>query len=165
METVIILSGDKVTLRSCTNEYWHEFYKNYVIDPMMDSTPYVYDYDRIEKAYYTKTTDATRLYFVIIHQTNVIGQIYLKHIDNIKKSVEFGIALVNDSVKGKGYGTEAINLLINYTFNTLNMDKIFADSVLRNTKSQHILEKIGFIYTHEDSVFKYYILEKNQWVR
>lgn len=160
MEQDILLSGKKITLKKATKALWHEYYKSYVIDPMMDTTPYSYNFERIEKAYYSKTADITRLYFVIIHEGRVIGQIYLKHMDNKKKTTEFGMALINDSVKGKGYGTEAINLLTDYAFNTLGIESIIADSVLRNTRSQHVLEKVGFAYTHKDSDFMYYGLKK-----
>ncbi len=154
------LVGKKVILRSMNNDLWHEYYKNYVNDPLMDSTPYVYDKDRIEKAYQSRINDSARLYFVIMLNSEIIGNIYLKHINWEKKEAEFGIALVDDSAKGKGYGTEAIRLLLDYSFNDLKLNTIYADSVLRNNRSQHILDKLGFQYTHEDSTFKYYKIEK-----
>jgi RimJ/RimL family protein N-acetyltransferase len=105
-------------------------------------------------------SDNKRKYFAIIHNKKVIGQIYLKHIKLNEKTTEFGIALVDDTVKGKGYGTEAINLLISYVFNILNLETIKADSVIRNTRSQHVLEKCGFKYINVDSEFKYFVLKK-----
>lgn len=161
MDNDIILTGEKISLKTCTIESWHDFYRNYIIDPMMDDTLYLYDYERVEKNYHLKTTDTTRQYFSIICEEKVIGIIYLKHINKEKMTTEFGITLIDDSVKGKGYGTEAVNLLIDYTFNVLCIKSIIADSVLRNTRSQYVLEKVGFIYTHEDGVFKYYRLEAN----
>lgn len=155
MQTDILLRGEKVSVKTCTLELWHEFYRNYVPDPMMDTTPYKYDYDKAEKAFYTQTSDVTRSYFVIMLDSKNIGQIYLKHINQDEKTAEFGVALINDDVKGKGYGTEAISLLINYAFESLNLKTIFADSVLRNTRSQHILEKICFEFTHKDFDFNY----------
>ena len=102
-------------------------------------------------------------YFAILRKGKPIGQIYLKHIHWESKSAEFGIALSDDSVKGKGYGTEAIALLAGHAFGALGIDTLLADSVLRNARSQHVLEKLGFQCTHEDSVFKYYRLEKERW--
>jgi len=127
---------------------------------MMDATAYIYDYRRCDDAFLKKTADETRRYFTIIHQGTVVGEIYLKHIDAKRKTTEFGIALVNDSVKGKGFGTEAIRLLIEYAFGELEIDTIFADSVLRNTRSHHVLEKSGFVYTREDDTFKYFRLDR-----
>lgn len=152
-----MIFGAKINLVDCNKELWHEFYKNYVSDSMMENTTYVYNYENVENNYYLKTNDTTRQYFFIFIEKKVIGQICLKHIDREKETTEIGIALINDSVKGKGYGTEAVKLLIDYVFNTLCFEKIFADSVLRNIRSQHILENFGFAFTHEDSNFRYYV--------
>jgi len=141
---------------------WHGFYKKYVSDPMMDKTQYVYNFERVEKAYHTKTSDDSRRYFAILHNGEIIGDIHLKHMNHEQKTAEFGVALTDDSVKGKGFGTEAIALLADYAFNTLCFKKMTASSVLCNFRSQHVLEKIGFKYTHEDAKFKYYKLVRHQ---
>jgi len=160
METPV-LTGSKIKLVPCKNGSWHEFYKNYVSDPMMDPTPYEYNYSDCENAFHRKTNDNTRQYFSIIRENNVVGEIYLKHMDKENKTTEFGIALTNDSVKGNGYGSQAIQLLVDYVFSVLMLDKITACSVIRNVRSQHILNKVGFVFSHEDSKFKHYILNKN----
>ena len=73
-----------------------------------------------------------------------------------------GIHLQNDAVKEKGYGTQAERLILQYAFNELGMVAVNADAVLKNTRSQHVLEKVGFCYTHEDDTFKYYRCEANK---
>jgi len=143
---------------------WHEFYRKYVPDPLMDTTPYVYDYAKGEENFHKKMADTTRKYFAIVYEGNVVGEVYLKYINAEDRSTRFGIALTDDSVKGKGFGTEAMQLIINYALNVLDLKTIYAESVLRNTRSQHIMEKVGFIYTHEDDVFKYYKLERDHTV-
>ena len=42
------------------------------------------------------------------------------------------------------------------------MVAVNADAALKNTRSQHVLEKVGFCYTHEDDTFKYYRCEANK---
>ena len=164
MESDISLFGDNVTLVTCTKELWHEIHKCYEPDPMMDMTPYVYDFERCDKAFSHKSNDDPRRYFAILHDERPVGEIYLKHIDIGDRTSDFGITLVNDSFKGKGFGTEAIRLLIDYTFNSLDIETITADSVLRNVRSHHVLEKVGFRYSHEDDVFKYYVIKKKSWL-
>lgn len=66
------------------------------------------------------------------------------------------IHLQNDAVKGKGYGTQAERLAVQYAFNELGMKTIHADAILKNTRSQHVLEKVGFQLLGEDDAFKYY---------
>ena len=89
-----------------------------------------------------------------------VGQIDLKHIDPVKKECELSIHMRNDSVKGKGYGTRAEQLALKYAFDVLEMEAVNADAVLKNTRSQHVLEKVGFRYVGEDETCKYYRCER-----
>ena len=43
------------------------------------------------------------------------------------------------------------------------MEHIFAESLVKNARSQHILEKLGFRYLGEEEGFKQYRLEKKDW--
>ncbi len=45
---------------------------------------------------------------------------------------------------GKGFATEAAKASLNYGFNKLKQEKIFAITDINNLKSIHVLEKIGF---------------------
>ena len=69
--------------------------------------------------------------------------------------------LQNDSVKGRGYGTAAERLALKYAFDTLGMDAVNADTVIKNTRSQHVLEKVGFKYMEEKGDFKYYRFDRS----
>jgi len=62
----------------------------------------------------------------------------------------------------KGYGTEAEKLAIYYAFDEMGMVAVNADTVLKNIRSQHILDKIGFQFLKEEGDFRYYRLEKEK---
>ena len=62
----------------------------------------------------------------------------------------------NDSYKGMGYGTEAERLALAYAFDELGMNAVNADTVIKNERSQHILEKLGFEFIKEVGDFRYY---------
>lgn len=51
---------------------------------------------------------------------------------------------------GKGYATEAAAAIINYTFEVLKATILVAGHHPSNTKSKRVLEKLGFIYTHDE---------------
>ena len=68
--------------------------------------------------------------------------------------------MCDDSVKGKGYGTEVEMQVLRYAFDVLNMRAVNADALLQNTRSQHVMEKVGFRYVREDEKFKYYRCER-----
>lgn len=47
---------------------------------------------------------------------------------------------------GKGYGTEAAQVLLSYGFEQLELHKIFAEAYTSNPGSWRIMEKIGLVY-------------------
>ncbi|MDF2945307.1 MAG: hypothetical protein K0S01_4165 [Herbinix sp.] len=57
---------------------------------------------------------------------------------------EIGIKICDFSYQEKGYGTKAIKLLIEYLFHKRKVQKIILDTNLKNTRAQHVYEKIGF---------------------
>lgn len=118
-----------------------------------------YDADKVD-AYWREQEVETRRVFAIMHGEKMVGEIKLKYIDFDKRECSMGVHLLNDSVKGKGYGTCAERLVLEYAFDTLNMRAVNADALLANTRSQHVMEKVGFGYVREDEMFKYYRCER-----
>jgi RimJ/RimL family protein N-acetyltransferase len=56
---------------------------------------------------------------------------------------EIGFTLI-PSERGKGYGTEAVTIFVDYLFLSRDLIRIQATTDLRNIASQRILEKVGF---------------------
>ncbi|WIV12705.1 GNAT family N-acetyltransferase [Proteiniborus sp. MB09-C3] len=150
------LTGEKIALKSYTLERCHEFYKDYISDPAMTYDNYVYNKERVDRYYQNKVLDAERRFFAICYNNKVIGEIQLKRIDFEKLYGTLSIHLVNDTVKGRGFGTEAERLLIEYAINELGLHTIYADTIHRNYRSKHILEKLGFEHIYDDDVLAYY---------
>ena len=59
------------------------------------------------------------------------------------KQLEIGYILV-PSGRGKGYCTEAVNIMVDYLFLSKESRRIQAQTGLRNVASQKVLEKVGF---------------------
>lgn len=57
---------------------------------------------------------------------------------------EIGIKICDFSYQEKGFGTKVLNMLITYLFNKKSVEKIVLDTNLRNTRAQHVYEKLGF---------------------
>lgn len=148
--------GDRIKLRQYTLEQCHEFYKEYISDPAMTYEPYVYNKEKVDSYYHNKVLDAKRRFFAICVDNKVIGEIQLKRIDFKESCGTLSIHLVNDTVKGKGYGTEAERLMISYAINNIGLHTIYADAVHRNLRSKHILKKLGFEHLYDDDILAYY---------
>lgn len=150
----------KVSLLPMTREMCHEFYKEFQNDPAIGHYyEYVYTPETADR-YFDRNIAAGRKLFAIMVDNRIVGECKLKSIDMEKRECSMGIHLQNDAVKGKGYGTQAERLVLQYAFEELGMVAVNVDAALKNTRSQHVLEKVGFRYTHEDDTFKYYRCEK-----
>ena len=154
-----------VSLKPMTRQMCHEFYQNFQNDPAIGHYyEYVYS-PEIADRYFDSNSVADRKLFAIMVGDRIVGECKLKNIDPQKRECSMGIHLQNDSVKGKGYGTQAERLILQYAFEELGMVAVNADAARKNTRSQHVLEKVGFRYTHEDDTFKYYRCENNKHLR
>ena len=134
----------KVSIQPMTREMCHEFYKGFQNDPAIGHY-YEYIYTpEIADRYFDTNSVPDRKLFAIMADGEIVGECKLKNIDTEKRQCSMGIHLRDDSVKEKGYGTQAERLILQYAFEVLDMVAVNADAVLKNTRSQHVLEKVGF---------------------
>lgn len=159
------MQSSGISLCEVTRERLHEYYRGFVSDPdlFMDMSRffhYQYDPGRIDAYFDARKPSADRRDFMILNGSAAIGELSLKHIDYEAGECELSIHLQNDSVKNKGYGTIAERLALRYAFETLNLKTVLADATLKNKRSQHVLEKVGFSFVREDGTFKYYRCER-----
>ncbi len=153
-----------ITLEPMTREMCHEFYREFQNDPaiymdMSRFTEFAYTPEWAD-AYFLRQQEKKRLLFAVMAEGEMVGEVKLHSIDREKRECTLGIHLRNDSVKGKGYGTQAEQLAVQYAFEVLGMDAVNADAVQKNTRSQHVLEKAGFRCVWQDETYRYYRIEK-----
>jgi len=96
----------------------------------------------LERAY----SDNTRKWFVIVIKENdrVIGEAGLLRMFYAWRTTDISIIIGEKDAWGKGYGTEAILLLIDYAFRRLNFHRVAIGVVGFNEKAIRFWEKIGF---------------------
>lgn len=74
-----------------------------------------------------------------------IGNMGLFDFDNRARSAEAGIMLGNKSFWNKGYGTEAMTLLLKHGFDTLNLHRVMLRVYQDNPRAIRCYEKVGYI--------------------
>lgn len=149
----------EVKLIPMTPEMYHDFFMEYRNDMDLylnknDFTEYQYERAKVD-AYIQKQLDRKRLPFAIMHGEEIVGE--LKIYDIVpRQSAALGITMKNERYKDKGFGTKAEQLAIRFVFEELDIPVLYADSVLTNTRSQHVLEKVGFQFLYADEQRKHY---------
>lgn len=154
----------EISLTPMTRKLCHEFFSDFENDAdlfadMSNFQKYVYDEERVN-AFFEKQQAHDRIALMVLLGERPIGQIIFKQIDDSQRECTLSIHMQNDQYKGKGYGTRAEQLAVEYALNELKMKKIHADTILKNKRSQHVLEKVGFRFVRSDGAFRYYVLER-----
>lgn len=92
---------------------------------------------------------------IIRHQENVftivdnaseeaIGRCLLFGINQVDRCAMLGIFIGEPAYQGKGYGEEALCLLLDYAFNLLNLHNMMLGVFSFNERAIHVYQKIGF---------------------
>jgi ribosomal-protein-alanine N-acetyltransferase len=74
-----------------------------------------------------------------------IGNIKIGPINRIHRFADIGLLIGEKDYWGKGYATEALRLVTNYAFKTLNLHKLTAGCYDRNIGSEKAFKKAGFV--------------------
>lgn len=74
----------------------------------------------------------------------IIGTISLERIEWVGKSAELGILIGDEEFRSKGYGTEAIRIILDYAFNFLNLNCIYLALISSNKRAYKCYLKCGF---------------------
>jgi len=75
----------------------------------------------------------------------LIGSCQLHSINCVSRSAELQIRLGDAAEHGKGYGTEAVQLLLQFAFADLNLNRIYLHVFASNTRAIKVYEKSGFL--------------------
>ena len=82
-----------------------------------------------------------------VKHIGAVGIVSLTNIDFKNSTATINIKLQNKKeIRGQGIGYRAVKMLIDYSFNQLNLNCLIANILKYNTPSQNLFEKCEFIY-------------------
>lgn len=153
----------EVSLAPMTEEMYRTFFKDYQHDPDLylpgqAHVPYTYSEEAVAR-YVRRQAEKQRIPLAILCDGEIVGEIILKNIEP-HRCATMGITLKNASYKDRGIGTRAEKLAVRYVFRELDIPTLYADTVKANSRSQRVLEKVGFTLVGEDRDFKYYRIDQ-----
>ncbi len=93
---------------------------------------------------YEPSKDMHRYAIVLIDGDVLIGSISLHNIDHLNRNAFIGIFIGEEEYRGKGYGAEAIQLILNYGFKTMNLHSINLTVHANNCAGISCYKKVGF---------------------
>jgi len=146
-----VLQGPRVKVRKFTRQdldkrckwlpYEDPLYRHHNI--------YLFTKGMADRWYKTWVNGRARISFAIEDEKGrMMGQISLREIDRRKGVARLGISLAQDAV-GKGYGTEALRVFLEYYFGEMGFRRMVLDVAQYNKRAIRCYEKLGFTVTRE----------------
>ncbi len=124
------------------SNFMMEFINDAEISSNFKFTRYPYSQDGFRNFIEKSWTDRTNIHFAI-EADEYAGTISLKNINNIDRTAEYAI-VVRKKFWGTGIAKEATEKLIQYGFNTLNLEKIYLNVLSSNGRANRFYQKMGF---------------------
>lgn len=111
--------------------------------------------------YETALGNGAEMIIQTAEDNKVIGVIELDGFDWAARSAWVGIGIGDADYRGKGYGTEAMQLILEYAFQELNLNRVNLNVFAFNKRAICSYEKCGFKYegTQRDVIYK----EDQRW--
>lgn len=99
-----------------------------------------------EEWYETVASGKDITYFAIYEKESMrpIGGVNLHNYNAQHRRAELGIMIGEKDLRGKGYGTEAVQLMCDYGFNAMGLNSIMLLTTGFNIAGQRAYEKAGF---------------------
>lgn len=107
-----------------------------------------HDLSGLERWYATRGAHADRLDLSIIEQASGewAGEVVLNELNADNESCGFRILLQGPRFYGRGLGTEASRLVLDYAFGVIGVHRVELQVYDFNPRARHVYEKLGFVH-------------------
>ena len=101
----------------------------------------------------TKVASGEVIQYIIVDKSDSkpVGSIYFRDVNLKNRSAEYGLFIGEKSARGRGIGTEAISLFIDFGFRTLHFHRISMRVLDNNEGSIRANKKVGF---EQEGIFR-----------
>lgn len=90
------------------------------------------------------TGKVVQMVIMLVEGDRPIGSVYVRDIDMEHKKGEYGVFIGEEDCLGKGYGTEAAELMTEYAFEYIGLHKLMLRVYADNERAIRSYEKAGF---------------------
>ena len=89
-----------------------------------------------------------------------VGRTDLFHIDRQHGSAALGITIGDPAMWARGYGTDAVNALVDFAFGQLRLERVWLDTDAHNARAQAVYAKAGFV---REGVLRHSFYQDGRW--
>ncbi len=144
--------GKRVILRDETREtdaddlfHWRNLEEwNYYDEPDASFKPVSREEFMVKQSQPKKIPTSSHRWQIDSVEGKHIGWVNYYHLDEQAGYAYVGIALPEPETWGKGYGTEAVSLVVDYLFRSLGLKSVRTKTWTGNRRMRHVAEKVRF---------------------
>jgi RimJ/RimL family protein N-acetyltransferase len=117
----------------------------------LTATTEAFTFEQIEAWYRGREGQDERLDLAVVERATgeFAGEVVLNAYDEAARSCSFRVSLRGPDWFGRGLGTEATNLIVEYGFARLGLERITLEVLARNPRARRAYEKAGFVESSE----------------
>jgi len=148
---IITLAGDKIALGPPHRgilPLWAKWDNDLMLSILSGdpARPRTFESTEAEYDLYSKGEQRDWVLFVMYERATLrpIGIVELTEINFAHRTALFGIRIGEADCWGRGYGTEATTLMLDYAFNALGLHNIMLDPFAFNERAIRVYQKAGF---------------------
>ena len=144
------LQGERIYLAALEREHCHKLYEDeeydfgHVAEPLYIGASLESSdewYADIQK----RNGDENIRLGIFLADGTVIGDVALQGLDWRNRSCSLGMGVAKLENRGRGYGKEAVSLLLDHAFGNLGLERVTASTLETNLAGQKSLEGLGFV--------------------
>jgi len=143
-----MLKGERVTLRPIQREdlkRLHELNQNVDLVLLGDGEWSPIPFAAFEKAFEKRLEDHDHVKFAIEADGKLIGDIQLQDRDRRSRVAGVGMAIYDRKYLGRGYGREALALLVDWAFRIQNYTRLWLNTWATNERAIRCYRAVGFV--------------------
>ncbi|NGZ27087.1 MAG: GNAT family N-acetyltransferase [Magnetococcales bacterium] len=144
-----MLIGNKVLLRAMDRvdapllmQYLNDpLLREMQCNPMLPTT-----FGMVERSIAQSGTHVNQIDFTIVDRVDnqVVGFVHLTDLDWISRNGQLGILIGDPARQGKGLGSEAMTLLVDYAFSSLALHRVWLRVLDLNQRALSLYDRLGF---------------------
>ena len=143
-----VMIGDRIYLRPIErtdiDKGWLDWINNHELNRYLRGT-FPVNRDSLEQYYEASQPLSVAMFAMCLKENDhYFGNARLSGIDLVNRTCEYGRLIGEAEYRSRGYGSEALILLLRYGFHHLGMNRIFSAAFADNKASLASNEKVGF---------------------
>ncbi len=148
-QPIITIEGDRVALGPLRRDLipiYHAWISNLETSQYLAETGAVRTLDEALDWYerLSRLEDERRFTIYTLPDFQPVGTVNLHQIDHKHRKANLGIMIGEPGMRGRGLGTEAVELIVDYGFNALDLNSIWLSTLEFNTAGRKAYARVGF---------------------